>query len=252
MILRNLDSSVDCRGSRSAADVFIKTEKNVRPPCAIILQADHSRLAGQLAGALRTNPFGEFPAEVIEAAGQHDCGWQASDMAQLQHLGDATPQPFPRLSRVQTQPAWDECIRYARSLPPLVDVMISRHFTTLAGNDSGREAFVQSEATRRRAIEAELSYSAADLDRWTAVVGFCDLLSLYLCSGTTETVDFPLAHPASDASNGAPKVTLSWDAGRPGFSRPVLSPEATFSLVGQMYSGPGAQTSPVDFTWRFQ
>src|SRR5207244_1900951 len=61
-----------------------------------------------------------------------------------------------------------------------------------------------------------------DLDRWTGAIGFCDVVSLYLCSGTRETVELPLGHPGLPESRHARKVLLEWRDGSPRFSSPVI------------------------------
>jgi hypothetical protein len=53
-------------------------------------------------------------------------------------------------------------------------------------------------------------------------VGFCDLLSLYLCSGLRATVMLPLTHPAYRHAAQAPHVTLDWREGRAVFSEPIF------------------------------
>jgi hypothetical protein len=235
----------------SASEVFIETEKSVHPPCIIVLQADHSRLAGDLARALSSEPFGDFPAEVIEAAAEHDFGWTESDRCQMQNLNTTPPKPFPRLSFQESQPSWDACINHGRSLSPLVDALISRHFTTLASEDPARRDFREAETSRREKLEAQLPYSSGELERWAGIVGFCDLLSLYLCSGATETVEFPLAHPASKEAKNARKVTLSWTADGPRFSTPLMKDGAAVSLSGSIYEGTTPETTSIDYTWSF-
>lgn len=239
-------------GTQPASQVFMSTEKQIHPPCAIALQADHARLAGDLARALEVEAFGEFPDEVIQATAQHDFGWTASDMAQLERLGEADPLPFPSLTWKQTQTSWDACIEHGRSLSPLSDVLISRHFTALAGSDPERAEFVRRETARRQMVERLLPYTSANLDGWTAVLGFCDLLSLYLCCGATQTVEFPLAHPASVASRQARKVTLSWERGQPRFSAGVLKGGTQVGLDAKGYSGHGRDTQPLYLSWRFE
>ena len=53
-----------------------------------------------------------------------------------------------------------------------------------------------------------LQLSRDDLDRFSAALGFCDLLSLCLCSGLAGSVQVPLSHPADPASRHADKVTI--------------------------------------------
>ncbi len=115
--------------------------------------------------------------------------------------------------------------------------MVSRHFTLLGAADLGRAEFVEGENRCRVEVERSLACSTEDLNRWTAAIGFCDLLSLYLCSGSRTPVEFPLAHPADPAAPEAQKVTLIWKSNSPQFSVPILESEATPSLNVLNYTG---------------
>lgn len=255
MILRPLSqvsaSTSDRSGARPASAIFIETQKHVKAPCAIIFQAEHSNLAGQLAEALSEDIFGELSPEVIQATGQHDFGWEASDKGQIEALGHASPRPFPSLSPEETIPSWRASVAHGRSMTPLVDVLVSRHFTLLGSGDPGREEFVRSETERRKNVERLLPYAPADVDRWTGAVGFCDLLSLYLCSGSHEPAEFPFAHPADPAAAKAPKVTLFWNNDSPRFSSPVLKPGSRGSGTAREYSGSGTDLRPLILDWSF-
>lgn len=255
MILRLLSppqSSAPANGHpKSAAEVFIQTEKQVHAPYGIIFQLEHSLLAGRLAQALVTDVFGELPPDVIQAIAQHDFGWQASDQAQMDALGRNSLRPFPAMSAEETLPSWNESVGHARSLGSLVYLIVSRHFTTLGANDASRTEFVRTETERRAAIERTLPYPLSDLDRWTSAIGFCDLLSLYLCCGCQDPVEFPIAHPADPASARARKITLSWHDGWPQFSAPVLWPGTRLSLDLRSYSGSGQNLNPLKIEWSF-
>jgi hypothetical protein len=255
MILRSLSQQQERTAERpeapKASEVFIETQKHVTAPYAIIFQAEHSQLAGQLAAALSENTFGEISPEVIQAAGQHDFGWQASDEGQIQSLGQKSPRPFPDLSVEETLPSWRNSVAYAASITPLIDVLVSRHFSLLGGGDPGRQGFVRDETERRQDIERALPCSRFDLDRWTAAVGFCDLLSLYLCSGSRQTVELPFAHPASPIAAQASKTTLSWVDGSPCFSSPILKPGTQVLLTVREYSGRGTDLRPLTLQWSF-
>jgi hypothetical protein len=213
MILRSLpkpdDTPPSPSGPRAAWAVFLESQKRVKAPYAIIFQADHSKLAGDLAEALLPDAFGELPPEVIQAIAQHDFGWNAGDQSQIESFGQTSPRPFPSLSAEETLPSWHDSIAHARSLGPLVDVLVSRHFTLLGAGDPARANFVRIETERLREIERVLPYAPADLDRWTSAVGFCDLLSLYLCCGSRQSVQFLMAHPACPAASHARKITFS-------------------------------------------
>ena len=229
----------------------METQKKLHVPYAIIRQASHSKLAGDLALLLRDDVFGALPSEVIRAISEHDWGWQESDELQMDKLGEHEPQPFPRLSVPETLPSWNESVAHARQLGALEYVIVSRHFTTLGASDEGRAAFVHTENQRRAEVEHELPYTAVELQRWTGAIGFCDLLSLYLCSGSKHPVEFPLAHPADPASSQAGKVTLSWENDSPRFSEPVLRAGETVSLDAERYAGSGTELTPLTLSWHF-
>jgi hypothetical protein len=255
VILRSLSNpeerTFDRSNAQPASAVFIETQKHVETPYAIIVQAEHARLAGDLAEALSEDAFGGLPPEVIQAVSQHDLGWDASDKNQLESLGQISPRPFPSLSAQETLPSWRRSVAHAQSVAPLVDVLVSRHFSLLGRGDPARADFVRTETERRAGIERVLPYAAADLDRWTGALGFCDLLSLYLCSGAHQPVEFPMAHPADPAAAHAPKTTLSFDDGSPRFSSPVFKSGTHVSLTVRAYSGRGTDLSPLSLDWRF-
>ncbi len=236
---------------KPASDVFIQSQKSAEKPYVIIFQAEHSRLAGDLASGLRPDVFGELPPEVIQAIGEHDFGWKVSDESQIDSLSRREPRPFPKLSTEETLPSWDESVAHGYQLGQLQYVMVSRHFTLLGASDPGRAQFVESETRRRTRIDPSLACSTDDLNRWTAAIGFCDLLSLYLCSGSQAPVEFPLAHPADPAGSEARKVTLTWNDNSPHFSVPVLRSQATASLHGLNYTGQSSELTPVKVEWTF-
>ncbi len=48
-------------------------------------------------------------------------------------------------------------------------------------------------------------------ERWTGAIGFCDLLSLYLCSGAADPVELPLGHPFDVLVSGqARRIRVQW------------------------------------------
>lgn len=255
MILRSLTNlekrPADLSAPQPASAVFIETQKHVNIPYAIIFQAEHSRLAGDLAQALSEDAFGRLPPEVIQAAAQHDVGWNTSDQAQIESLGHTSPRPFPALSAGETLPSWRASVAHAACVAPLVDILVSRHFSLLGAGDADRADFVRTETERRGRIERMLPYRPEELDRWTGAVGFCDLLSLYLCCGSAQPVEFPLAHPADAAAAVAPRRILSWHNGSPRFSSPVLKRGTHVSLPVRRYGGHGTDLSPLTLEWSF-
>jgi hypothetical protein len=228
----------------------MEVEGGVKLPYAIILQVVHSQLAGDLMRALRQDVFGEINNDVIEAARQHDFGWAESDAVQLAHLGERKPQPFSSVPDEVEISSWQNSLRRTQDVAPLINILISRHFCFLSTDGLLHQEFLQQETRRRERIENSLTFSAEDLNRWTAAVGFCDLVSLYLGCGSTEEVEFPLSHPADPAAAQASKVVLAWKDGSPRFSPAVLEPN-TFRIETREYSGSGTELQERHVEWTF-
>ncbi len=51
--------------------------------------------------------------------------------------------------------------------------------------------FLKNEAARQVKLAAKQQYSAEELESLTDVLQFCDLLSLYVCCGARQNVEFP-------------------------------------------------------------
>jgi hypothetical protein len=230
MILRPLAHSPSPRSKtgtspRPAFEVFLAHQEQVRAPYLPIPQSSHAHLAGELAGALLPEVFGALPAEVIEAIRQHDSGWIVSDMEQLHKAEDGGEvRSFPALSAEEAVPAWEATVRLAETASPLIGVLVSRHFCLLSDDDNPlHRRFREKAASRRLPVERALGCAVENLDRWTAAMGLCDLLSLYLCSGTEEPAEFPFCHPAdAQARERVQKTVLTWEGGRPRFTAPLF------------------------------
>ncbi|MBV8569620.1 MAG: DUF3891 family protein, partial [Acidobacteriaceae bacterium] len=195
--------------------------------------------------------FGPLLPDVIAAIARHDFGWDESDERQLKALPDAVPRPFPALDTEETLPSWSKSIALAAAVSPLVEVLVSRHFCLLGAGEPSRTGFVRAETARREAIERALPFPQADLDRWTGALGFCDLLSLYLCAGCTTPAEFPLAHPASPNAGMAPKTVLTWRSGSPVLSPPALKPATEVALSLRLYTRDGASQASESLAWSF-
>jgi hypothetical protein len=200
---------------QDAWQAFVKTQQppplgppNTHGGC--ITQPAHAALAARLAAALDPNVFGALPREVIDAIGRHDAGWAEPDLAALECVGEKQPNSFLAYSTEAAVGAWRKSIREAEARSALAGILTSRHFCLLAPRDSDpyHAAFVDQENQRRAPQEATSSTLRTDLDRYTAALGFCDLLSLYLCSGLTGAVRIPLAHPADPAAQHATHVAV--------------------------------------------
>jgi hypothetical protein len=168
-----------------------------------ISQPAHAVLAGMLAVNLTSETFGALPAEVIDAISKHDTGWAMSDLDALEHVAERRPESFIESEAQAAVSAWTRSIYEARKQSVLADILTSRHFCLLTPRDGNgaHQEFLRSESGRLEEIESKTNFTAQELDRYTAALGFCDLLSLCLCSGLTGTYHLPLAHPADPASS---------------------------------------------------
>jgi hypothetical protein len=209
-------------------------QRNVRLPCLLVPQPAHAVLAGELAAALLPTAFGELPAEIQRAIQMHDTGWAASDAQQIQRLrsaagSKAAPVSFIAISPQEAAEAWTASIDAVEAFSRPGAIIVSRHFSLIAQPDQAHhERFLQAEKSRRRKLEA--GAPKGDLDRWTAALGFCDLVSLSLLSGFSREVEFPLAHPASAEAQKAPRVSMQVDQHHLRFTPATLRSGCTLTI----------------------
>lgn len=218
---------------------------------AIVLQTMHSQIAGELARGLRPEIFGELPPEVIEAAEKHDLGWAESDDHQLARLAERDPKPFPQVGPTEELPSWERSLRFADAMPLLTRVLIARHFCALASRPTPQHAeFLRRHTARREKLESELALAPETLQRYTDALGFCDLLSLYLCSGVQAPAEFPVAHPAEPYAGQARKLTAKREQDTLRFSEPVFRTETTVRGEILRFDAASRSTTPIAVEWR--
>jgi hypothetical protein len=238
---------------QDAWQAFAKTQQP--PPLSTpgtlagcITQPAHAALAARLAAALDPGVFGTLPPEVIDAIGCHDAGWAEPDLAALECVGEKQPHSFLGYPAEDTVDAWRNSIREAEGRSALAGILTSRHFCLLAPRDGDplHTAFLEQESTRRTPHEAASSIPSSDLGRYTAALGFCDLLSLCLCSGLAGAVQVPLAHPADPASEHISVTvfiageTLRFD--RP-HTQPIMAPGTLLHVDGWVAFAPNVLAS---------
>jgi hypothetical protein len=190
----------------------------VRLPCLLVPQPAHAVLAGELAAGL-DRCFGELPPEIN--AGHSDARYR---LGLERCAADSTPalwRPAGRqgcssfLCRYRARgsaEAWTASIDSVEALSKIGAIIVSRHFSLLAQHDPAQhQRFLRRRRSRQQKLEGSTMATREDLDRWTAALGFCDLVSLYLVSGLSREVEFPLAHPASPQAQTAPRVTMQME-----------------------------------------
>jgi Protein of unknown function (DUF3891) len=247
MLFRTLSPETSAK-VRPAFRVFSAVQDAPGSPFALLFQSEHSRLAGQLAEALNPSLFGALNRDVVTAIANHDAGWNPNDRKQLDSLAVQMPTTFTKLSPSETVPNWIGSIARGQQLGSLAEVLISRH-CCLLGTGSGKyTTFVEQEIKRREVLERSLDYSPHDLDRWTNALGFCDLVSLYLCSGARSPVTMSLGHP--EMSGNDRQITLTWIDDHPHFSESILDTTKQFTAEAVIYKNENA-LSPQALRWSF-
>jgi Protein of unknown function (DUF3891) len=196
------------QASMSAWGQVEAVQRQLRLPCRLIPQPAHAVLAGEIATDLTC--FRQLPPEIIRAILMHDTGWAASDAHQIQRLrapnaGAEPPVSFLAIPPREAEEAWTASIDAVAAFSEMGAKVVSRHFTLLAQHDPVQH---QHFLNGSKASKSELH---PDIEGWTAALGFCDLLSLYLVCGLTREVEIPLAHPSSPHAKNAPRVKIQLD-----------------------------------------
>jgi uncharacterized protein DUF3891 len=168
------------------------------PSYWVATQPSHAVLAGDLASALRDDLFGPIDSTVSRSIALHDSGWSLEDAAQIQELRanpKAQPRSFLQASTDEFLRAWVSSIDTAEKFAPLGGYIVSRHFERLSqrsdANDKSKlQGFRQREKARQARLRSDLQAEEAALEKLVDALQFCDLLSLYLCSGSKRSVKF--------------------------------------------------------------
>jgi hypothetical protein len=249
-------------GAEMGASAWARVEaaqRQKRPACLLVPQPAHAVLAGELAAGLTC--FGELPPEITRAIQMHDTGWASSDAQQIQRLRSGGAQSGHAVSFISIPPreveeAWTASINTVETFSKSGAMIVSRHFSLLAGHDPVHQRFVQAEKARQQRLEgsakAEDPPKGDDLARWTAALGFCDLVSLSLLSGLSGEVELPMAHPASRQAQTAPRVRMQARGPNLRFTPAVVRAGCVLSIQALKHpvpkQGPRAET----LTWEVE
>lgn len=230
-------------------------QKSPQLPCLLVPQPAHAVLAGEVASALLPEPFGELPPEIVRAIQMHDTGWASSDAQQIQRLrsGEAKavqagPVSFVAIAAADAAEAWSASIDSVQSFSKAGAAVVSRHFCLLAQHDKAHHRFLQQERARQRKLESGLK-NLAELDRWTAALGFCDLVSLYLSCGLSGPVEFALGHPALPEVATGQRLSMRVEGPHLRFQPDTLLPGSTLSVQGLKHPLPAQGARADTLTW---
>jgi hypothetical protein len=206
MILRPLEPA-PAKDSKfvSAWPVVERLQRKTYEQCWMITQPSHAALAGQLAARLISPNFPKLEADLIRAIAMHDAGWGLADAQAV--MASRSSRHEPPKSFLQTDVAkfliaWTQSIDIVRPISATGGYIVSRHFWRLAehrlshADDSASDrkkigGFLFHESTRQKKLAAKQSRNSEELEQLTDLLQLCDLLSLYICAGACEKVEFP-------------------------------------------------------------
>jgi len=204
MILRPLDPAPAASAEFLPAwSVVERTQREIHESCWMITQPSHAALAGEFAAKLTGVDLPAVDAQIIRAIALHDAGWGVPDaqaIMQSRSVRQGCPKSFIACGVGEFVNAWEKSIDVAESVSPAGGYIVSRHFMRIAEQSASRlseserevEArFMQNEFDRQAKLAAKQKYTAKELEALTGVLQFCDLLSLYVCCGAQQNVEFP-------------------------------------------------------------
>lgn len=164
----------------------------------LVTQPSHAALAGDLAAALRDELFGPIDQTIARSIALHDAGWSMDDAEQIQRLrGHPKQKPlsFLETSSDRFLQAWTGSIETAAKFAPIGGYLVSCHFERLSlwtdqKDQPQIEAFRKREKQRQQKLKANIDRDEAALELLADALQFCDVLSLYLCCGSSRAVKF--------------------------------------------------------------
>jgi len=267
MILRSLGKPIDRpkKPAESAWTIVEQAQLRAEPPLLLIPQPSHAVLAGELADAMLPAAFGDLPATVRQAIRMHDTGWGLLDAEQIQRLRSVAaptskvvrrdhpslPVSFLSVPPADSLAAWKASIDAMEKIAPEAACIVSSHFSLLAtAQDRPHIAFRRKEESRRAGLIKRGQLDAANLERWTDALGFCDLLSLYMCCGVVDTVLMPRVHPARKSS--APSIEVATTGETIQLSESFITPGARFEIHGLHCPFPEGGSAAQKVSWSFR
>ncbi len=204
MILRPLEPSPTASTEFLPAwNIVERVQRQPHNTCWMITQPSHAALAGEFAAKMTGAQIPKLDDALIRAIALHDAGWGIPDaqaIMQSRSVSQGCPKSFIDCSAGEILAAWEKSIEIAESSGPAGGYIVSRHFARIAEHGATQSAeadrhkvarFLEHEAARQKQLAAKQNLGAAELEQLVEVLQFCDLLSLYVCSGARDNAEFP-------------------------------------------------------------
>jgi Protein of unknown function (DUF3891) len=241
--------------------------------CWMITQPSHAALSGEIAARLISpkapperdsvlpatakaapKPSPQIPKldpSLIRAIALHDAGWGQPDaeiIMRSRGRDREPPKSFLQTEITEFLPAWTQSIEIAQKESPTGGFMVSRHFWRLAEHRLAHasdpqpaqkklRAFLSNESARQKKLTAKNAGTPEEyeLERLTDLLQFCDLLSLYICSGAQQRVRLPEYFGVT--------TTLVVDGTTYRLDPPLVEPGTKFSVAALRYPTTKAESA---------
>jgi hypothetical protein len=236
MILRLLEPAPPASTEFLPAwSVVERTQRQPHEICWMITQPSHAALAGEFASRLTGTSIPKVDAAIVRAIALHDAGWGVPDaqaIMQSRSVSRVCPKSFIACTENEFVTAWEKSIDVAESTDAAGGYIVSRHFARIAEHASTQvgvsdrqiaDSFLKTETLRQKKLAAKQTRSIQELELLTDVLQFCDLLSLYVCSGAHENAEFPEFFGV--------KVRLSVEAEGYRLEPSLIEPGTTFAVA---------------------
>ncbi|MFZ0912065.1 MAG: DUF3891 family protein [Candidatus Korobacteraceae bacterium] len=200
----------------SAWEAVARAQKTISPKYRLVRQPDHARVSGDIARQLAVAGAPAVDDDIVRGISLHDEGWKDFDngserlsVTPATYSGEnvalntvGRPLSFLEIKAGDFLRAWRGSIDSAEAVAPIAALIVSGHFCRLGkfGISLGTypvqdtqhvREFLASEEQRQCRLLRRQKRSQSEVQYWTDVLQFCDLLSLYLCCGSKESVEFP-------------------------------------------------------------
>ena len=204
MILRPLEPPPSASTEFLPAwNIIERIQRQSHKSCWMITQPSHAALAGEFAAKMTGAQVPKLDDALVRAIALHDAGWGIPDaqaIMQSRSVGHDGPKSFIDCGAGEFVSAWEKSIEIAASSGAAGGYIVSRHFARIAEHGAGKypdsdrhkvARFLEHEASRQKQLAAKQDLGATELEQLVDVLQFCDLLSLYVCSGARDNAEFP-------------------------------------------------------------
>jgi hypothetical protein len=200
----------------SAWEAVARAEKTTSAKYHLVRQPDHARVSGDIAQQLAITGAPPMDDDIVRGISLHDEGWKDCDNGSerlsatpatysgenVALNAEGRPLSFLDIKAGDFLHAWRGSIDSVEAVAPIAALIVSGHFCRLGkfgismatyAEDEARSVreFLASEEQRQCRLLRRQSRGESEVQYWTDVLQFCDLLSLYLCCGSKESVEFP-------------------------------------------------------------